>query len=81
MKIEEKKGKGGMGLTISYYLYLGLRRHVSCVLLTRLGIIRRGTKEDSLTEVFSFSSFFHNCTHMYRAQRNVIYNACIVYIQ
>ena len=59
MKIEEEKGKGGMGLMVGYDLYLGLRTHVSCVLLTRLGLIRRGgTKEDSLTEVFSFSSFF-----------------------
>jgi len=31
-----------MGLMLGYYLYLGLRTHVICVLLTRLGIIRRG---------------------------------------
>ena len=38
---------------VGYYLYLGLRTHVSCVLL---GYFAGGTKEDSLTGYISFFS-------------------------
>jgi len=55
-----ERGEGGMGLMVRYYLCWGLRTHVSCVLLTRLGWFAGGTTEvlSQRYFYFLFSVFF-----------------------
>jgi len=69
VKIEEEKGKGGMGLMVGYYLYLGLRTRQLCLTDPAWDNSPGGLRKILSQRYFLFLFFPHNCTHMYRAQK------------
>jgi len=80
VKIEEEKGKGGMGLMVGYYLYLGLRTRQLCLTDPAWDNSPGGLRKILSQRYFLFL-FFRTTARTCIARRNVIYNDCRVDIQ